>query len=375
MVALTEEVYGNDAYRVLEALLKPVNTYYIRCNTLKISPTELRKRLTDTGLRVYGHPALPEALGIQVDGPFEVSSSNLRIVVDKYTAESVLQGANVYAPGVKNCSSIHTGDRVTVVSEMDDVLANGTAAMNTTDILTFRKGLAVKIENRRYKSPQIRELPEFSEGLLYPQSLAAMTTSHVLDPQEKETILDMNCAPGGKLSHLSQFMQASGKIVGLDRNADKIAQTRRTITNLGCSNVTLAIHDSRYVDADFADMQPDRVLIDPPCSALGLRPKIYDHTKKERVDHLAQYQKQFIKAGSRTVKRGGVVVYSVCTFTMKECERVVEFAEAECGLHTVEQRSFLASKELGKVAEPADLCQRFRPDVDEIGYFIAKFIR
>ncbi len=375
VVALTEEVYGNDAYRVLEALLKPVNTYYIRCNTLKISPTELRKRLTDTGLRVYGHPALPEALGIQVDGPFEVSSSNLRIVVDKYTAESVLQGANVYAPGVKNCSSIHTGDRVTVVSEMDDVLANGTAAMNTTDILTFRKGLAVKIENRRYKSPQIRELPEFSEGLLYPQSLAAMTTSHVLDPQEKETILDMNCAPGGKLSHLSQLMQASGKIVGLDRNADKIAQTRRTITNLGCSNVTLAIHDSRYVDADFADMQPDRVLIDPPCSALGLRPKIYDHTKKERVDHLAQYQKQFIKAGSRTVKRGGVVVYSVCTFTMKECERVVEFAEAECGLHTVEQRSFLASKELGKVAEPADLCQRFRPVVDEIGYFIAKFIR
>ena len=375
MVALTEEVYGNDASDVLEALLKPVNTYYVRCNTLKISPSELRKRLEHRGLRVYSHPVLPEALGIQVDGPFGISSNNLRIVVDKFTAESVLQGANVYAPGVKNCPSIHSGDRVTVVSELGDILANGTAEMNTTDILTFRKGLAVKIENRRYKSPQIRDLPEFSEGLLYPQSLAAMITSHVLDPQGGETILDMNCAPGGKLSHLSQLTQGSGKIVGLDRNADKIAQTRRTMTKLGCSNVTLAIHDSRYVDADFADLKPDRVLIDPPCSALGLRPKIYDHTKRERVDDLAEYQKQFIRAGSRVVKRGGVVVYSVCTFTAKECERVVEFAEEECGLHTVEQKPFLGSKGLGKVGEPANLCQRFRPDVDEIGYFVAKFIR
>ena len=372
VIALTEEVYGKDTRGVLEALLKPVNTYYVRCNTLKISPTELRKRLTNRGLRVHAHDVLPEALGIHVDGPVEISSNNVPIVVDKYTAESVLQGANVYAPGVKNCSSIHTGDRVTVVSEMGDILANGTAAMNTTDILTFRKGLAVKIEDRRYKSPQIRDLPEFSEALLYPQSLAAMITSHVLDPQEGETILDMNCAPGGKLSHLSQLMQASGKIVGLDRNADKIAQTRRTITNLGCSNVTLAIHDSRYVGTDFADMKTDRVLIDPPCSALGLRPKIYDHTKQERVDDLAEYQKQFVKAGSRAVKHGGIIVYSVCTFTTKECERVVEFAEEECGLHTVEQTPFLGSKGLN-IGESGVLCQRFRPDVDEIGYFIAKF--
>jgi len=374
VIALTEEVYGKGARDVLETLLKPVHTYYVRCNTLKISPTELRKRLEDRGLRVYTHPNLPEALGINVEGPFEISSTNLRVVVSKQTAESVLQGANVYAPGVKNCLSIHAGDRVTVVSEIGDILANGTAAMNSTDILTFRKGLAVKIEDRRYKSPQIRDLPEFSEGLLYPQSLAAMITSHVLNPQEEENILDMNCAPGGKLSHLSQLMQASGRILGLDRNADKIAQTRRTITNLGCSNVTLAIHDSRYVDADFADMKPDRVLIDPPCTALGLRPKIYDQTKQQKVDDLAEYQKQFIKAGSRAVKRDGVVVYSVCTFTTKECERVVEFAERECGLHVVEQVPFLGSKGLN-IGESGSLCQRFRPDVDEIGYFIAKFVR
>ena len=375
VVGLSEEVYGRDTSAVLVALSKPVSQYYVRCNTLRISPGDLRERLEARGLSVQAHAILPEALGIRVDGPFEISATKLRLVVDKFTAESVLQGANVYAPGVKDCPSIHTGDHVTVVSELGDILANGTAAMNTTDILTFKKGLAVKVESRRYKSPQIRDLPEFSEGLLYPQSLAAMITSHVLDPQREETILDMNCAPGGKLSHLSELMGASGKVVGLDRNADKIAQTRHTMTKLGCTNVTLAIHDSRYVDQDFADLKPDRVLIDPPCSALGLRPKIYDQTKKERVEDLAAYQKQFIRAGSRVVKRGGVVVYSVCTFTLRECEEVVEFAEEQCGLHTMEQKPFLFSKGLGKIGEPTTLCQRFRPDVDEIGYFIAKFTR
>jgi 16S rRNA (cytosine967-C5)-methyltransferase len=375
VLCLAEEVYGSDTPKIFEALSKPVSTYYLRCNTLKISPSQLQKRLAARGLKVSSHPSIPEALATQVDGPFAITATGTQIIVDKHTSESVLQGANVYAPGVKNCPSLHPGDHVTVVSEMGDILANGTAAMNTNDILTFKKGLAVKIQNRRYEAPQIRELPEFAEGLLYPQSLAAMVTSHVLDPKEGETILDMNCAPGGKLTHLSQLMRSSGKLVGLDRNADKIAQPRRTIASLGCSNVTLSIHDSRYVDVDFADMKPDRVLIDPPCSALGLRPKIYDHATQDKVDNLAEYQKQFIRAGSKVVKPGGVVVYSVCTFTVKECERIVEFAIEECGLHLVEQNPFLGSKGLGKTREPTVLCQRFHPNVHEIGYFIAKFVR
>ena len=375
VVGLTEEVYRGDTPAVLEALPKPVSTYYVRCNTLRISPVELRERLAGRGLKVSQHPAVPEALGIQVDGPFDISPNERRVVVDKNTAESVLQGANVYAPGIKELQSVHSGDYVTVVSEMGDILATGTAVMSTNAILTFRKGLAVKVQNRRYSSPQVRELPEFSEGLLYPQSLAAMVTSHVLDPQEGENILDMNCAPGGKLSHISQLMHNSGKILGLDRNADKIALTRRTIARLGYSNITVSIHDSRYIDVDFTDLRPDRVIIDPPCSALGLRPKIYDLTTQSKVHDLAEYQKQFIKAGSKVVKPGGVLVYSVCTFTTRECERAVEFAESECGLHVVEQKTFLGSKGLQHIIESAAKCQRFHAHVDEIGYFIAKFER
>ena len=367
---LTEEVYGAEAVNVLRSLTEPVRTYYVRCNTIKTSPDQLKRSLEGRGLRVSQHPEIPEALGIQIEGPFDISTAGKQMIVDKHTAESVMQGANVYAPGVVKCQSIRFRDDVTVVSELGDVLATGKALMNTNEILTFRKGLAVDIEHRRYNAPQVRELPEYAHGLLYPQSLAAMVTSHVLDPQNDETVLDMNCAPGGKISHLSQLMRNSGRILGLDRNAEKISSTRKTIAMLGCSNATVSIHDSRYVDVDFAALKPDRVLIDPPCSALGLRPKVYDLTTKKRVNNLADYQKQFIKSASRVVKPEGVIVYSVCTYTIQECEEVVAFAEEECGLHSVEQKPFLTIKTNGET-----VLQRFHPARDEIGYFIAKFQR
>ncbi len=375
LVEITEEVYGHLAPVVLEALTKPVRTYYIRCNSNKVTTKDLQARLEMRGLGVNQHSAIPEALGIEVEGPFDIPSGDQEIVVvDKLTAESVLQGANVYAPGILNCGSLKSGDDVAITSELGDVIASGTALMSANDILTFRKGLAIQVTQRRFKAPQIRELPEFSNGLLYPQSLAAMVTGHVLDPQEGEVVIDMNCAPGGKLSHLSQLMHNSGKLMGFDRNAEKIGRARETVMRLGCANVTLSIHDTRYVHPDF-QLKADRVLIDPPCSALGLRPKIYDHTTLKRVSNLANYQKQFIKAGSKLVRQGGTLVYSVCTYTTQECEQVVDFAERECGLTVVEQKPFLGSKGLSKFAPSGLLCQRFHPILDEIGYFIAKFER
>jgi predicted RNA-binding protein (TIGR00451 family) len=375
VVRIVDEVFRGAGAAVLESLAKPVRTYYVRCNTLKISPVELRSRLERLGLNIEQNPAIPEALGIQVDGPFAVPPTNQKIVVDKRTAESALQGANVYTPGILNCGAMCIGDKVTIVSELGDVIATGQAMLSANDVLTFRKGLAIRVDHGRFIVPHVRELSEFSQGLLYPQSLAAMATVRVLDPKPDETIVDVNCAPGGKLSHISQLMNNSGKVFGFDRNSQKIDQARKNVTILGCRNVVLGIHDSRYLHEDFSDLKADRVLIDPPCSALGLRPKVHDFTTLDRVNHLADYQKQFIKAASEIVRPGGVIVYSVCTFTPQECEQAVKFAEQECALQVVEQNPFLGSKGLFTYGPTGLSCQRFHPHTHEIGYFIAKFLR
>jgi predicted RNA-binding protein (TIGR00451 family) len=375
VVKIMKEVFGSAANAVLEALSKPVRTYYVRCNTLKISPRELIPRLESFGLKVQQNSKIPEALGISLEGPFEVPLNDKKIVVDKHTAESVLQGANVYAPGILNCGSVRFGDEVTIVSEFGEAVGAGKVMMSTNDVLTFRKGLAVRVDHHQFIGPNIRELSEFSEGSLYPQSLAAMVTAHVLDPKPGETIVDMNCAPGGKLSHISQLMDNSGKVFGFDRNPQKIGRARQTLANLGCKNTVLSIHDSRYLHEDLQGFTADRVLIDPPCSALGLRPKIYDFTTMARISGLADYQKQFIKCASKIVKPGGVIVYSVCTFTAQECEEVIKFAEREYGLQVIEQNPFLGSKGLSSYEPTSLLCQRFHPHTHEIGYFIAKFLR
>jgi len=367
-------VFGDEAHQTLQLMANPVHTYYVRCNTLKTSPELLAYRLMNKELEITRLAPLPEAIGISVKGPFQIMPTQSRVTVDKKTTESVLQGANVYAPGILNCGSMRFGDFVTVVSEIGETVAVGKAQMNATDVLTFKKGLAVSVTQRRFHSPQIRELDEFSKGLLYPQSMAAMVAVRVLDPQPGETIVDMNCAPGGKLSHICQLMQNLGRIIGFDRNSPKLHQTRDTVRRLGCTNVVLAIHDSRYLTEDFPDLKSDRVLIDPPCSALGLRPKAYDYTKRERIEHLAAYQRQFVKAASQIVKHKGIVVYSVCTFTLEECEKVVEFAVEKCDLNLVKQNLRLGAPGIG-IFPNSHLCQRFHPAKHEIGYFIAKFVR
>lgn len=370
----TIESYGDESNRVLQSLMEPVRTYYVRCNTHKIPPTELVSILQKRGLEVVQNATVNEALGIVVDRPLNISRTEQSVIVDKKTAESVLQGANIYAPGIVKAGSMHFGDHVTVLSELGDVIANGKAEMNATDVLTFRKGLAISIGNHKFPSLHVRELEEFAAGLLYPQSLAAMVTTRVLNPKAGDTIVDMNCAPGGKICHISQLMKNEGKIYGFDRNARKIRQTREFVSTLGCENVILSIQDSRYLPEDFRELKADRVLIDPPCSALGLRPKVYDFTTQERIENLAAYQKQFIKAASRIVKPGGTIVYSVCTFTIEECERIAEFATQECNLRLVPQEPLLGSPGL-EATKVGALCQRFHPHTHEIGYFIAKFER
>jgi len=375
IVAIVEEVFGDARDDVLEALAKPVSSYYVRCNTLLSSTPELTARLESLGFKVDQNPAIPEALCIHVEGPFDVPLTGKIVVVDKHTAESSLQGADIYAPGILNCGSLRAGDEVTVVSELNEIIASGRAMMSANDVLTFRHGLAVEVDHCRFSGPHIRELPEFSQGFLYPQSLAAMATVRALDPKPRETIVDANCAPGGKLSHISQLMDNSGRVFAFDRNPEKLAQTRLNVTRLRCQNVVLSVHDSRYLDEDFPDLKVDRVLVDPPCSALGIRPKVYDFTTLDRINRLANYQKQFIKSASKIVKPGGVVVYSVCTFTPQECEQVVEFAVRECGLRLTEQNPFLGSHGLSSFEPNSSLCQRFHPHTNEIGYFIAKFLR
>ena len=375
VVRLLEKIYGNDLEKVLRTLRTPGSNYYFRVNTLKTDPHQIVDRFRAKGFQVRMHSKIQEALYIPIEGPLEIPLFEKKVVADKFAAESVLQGAHLYAPGIVRCGGIRRGDRVTIVDEFTQLVGAGIARMSETEILTYRKGLAIEVTHPAYKIPSLRETEEFREGLIYPQSFPAILTGRILDPQPNEYIVDLTCSPGGKLSHICQLTENAGKIVGVDRNEQKISTARENLTRLGCRDVTLIPHDARYFHIDFPETRADRCILDPPCSALGVMPKLYEYASDAEIQALAKYQKQILGAASRVVKPRGTVVYSVCTLTLDECEEVVRFGIEKCGLELEEQKFFFGSEGLTSSLPEAKLTQRFHPHIHGSGYFIASFNR
>ena len=365
-------VYGQELQSILKAMCKPGPRYYLRINTLKISRGELLDRLREVGLDVRADEALEEAIYMPVRGPNKLPKVDKTIIVDKFAAESAMMGSHIYVPGVRRMRGVEAGDEVLVLSERGQPVAFGIARMGEDEFLRAEKGLVVEVVKALYRLPPVRELDEYRLGLLYPQSLPSMLVSRVLAPEPGELVVDMTCAPGGKLSHICQLVRNGAKVMGFDRSKKKISETRSTLARLGCEAAVLKA-DSRYLDIDFPFLtgKTDKVLLDPPCSALGVLPKLYDEKGEKELASLASYQKQFFKVAVRLLRPGGVLVYSVCTMTVEECEENVAFAVEELGLEIDEQPLYLASRGLPSY-HGSELLQRFHPHLHGAGYFIAK---
>jgi len=373
-IAHLDRVYGAEVEEVLKALKRPAERYYFRANRLKLEPAQLAERLRRMGLQVQLDRGVPEALFVHVDGPRTVPSRDKAVVVDKFAAESVLQGAHVYAPGVVNCRKLRVGEVVSVVDEYGQLVGNGIARMDETEILRLRSGLAIEVTEPLYRAPSFRGMKEFEEGLLYPQSLPAMATSLTLDPQPGETIVDIGSSPGGKATHMAALMGNQGTVLAVDRNAEKIERLVETTQRLGAKIIRPVCADGRYLDKDYS-FKADRVCIDVSCSSLGVRPKLFEEATSQEIQALAAYQRQFLPVAHRLLKDGGVLVYSTCTLTLEEDEEMVGEA-LRIGFDLDEAPRMYTLGNSAPFLEGGEVLQRFRPDKDAgPGYFIARLRR
>jgi methyltransferase NSUN6 len=325
--------------------------------------------MTSSGLHAVPHEQLEDAAFLHPHQSKIETDGNI-VEADRVAAEAVQLGAHLYAPGIKRCHGLRPGMKVTVVDGNGTPVGSGVSHQSETSILTYRQGVAIEIKASKTGLPSIMETPWYVDGQVHLQSLPAILTSHVLDPKPGETIVDLNCAPGGKTSHISQLTGNQARIIGFDRNKQKIQKAKEHMQRMGCTNYQLISHDSRYVHLDY-NIKADKVLVDPPCTALGVVPKLAIETTMRNVENSADYQKQFLTAASCITKKHGTIVYSVCTITREECEDVVGFAEKELGLELEEQAPFLAETGFDR----DHLTQRFNPDTHETGYFIARFIK
>ncbi len=362
-------VYNGRLDKVLQSLGAMGPRYYFRLNSLAGSHSEILEDMRFHGLIVGVHETVNDAAYLPVKKTF-VAADGLSVEADRFAAEAVSQGAHLYAAGVRKCQGLRAGMAVTVVDERGTVVGSGVAKQGETSILRYHQGVAVEVLSSQYQLPGFMETSWYKDGLIHLQSLPAMVTCQVLDPKPHEVIVDLNCAPGGKMSYLCQLTNNQARVIGFDRNEQKIGKTQRHLERLKCANYQLISHDSRYAHLDYS-FEADKVLVDPPCTGLGVIPRLSIETTMDDVRNLSSYQKQFLTAAAALVRKGGTIVYSVCTVTGEECEDVVRFAEEKLQLEKVEAVPLIGRPGL----DPEGLTQRFDPEFDGAGYFIARFLK
>jgi len=369
--------YGESrAHQLVHALAKPVRLYSIRVNLLKTSKEELSEFLINEGWDVQIHSQLSMALTVKTKGPKAITyyQKSPRIVIDKIAAESVFVGANLFSAGLVRLPKFRVNDLVSLVSPKDQIVANGIAQTDSKQ--PKGKGIAVKTTESFYSVPSLRELGLFNKGLANSQSIPAMYVTHLLEPKAGERIIDLCAAPGGKSTAAAILAKDKAEIIAIDRSKKRLAKMQQVIANHGIRNIRLIRANSVELVKN-QTIKADKVIVDPSCTAIGVRPKIYDETTFDDILNSASYQKSFIWAAAKVARKGGIITYSTCTTEPEENEKVIAYAVNKLGLKLIEPTLKLGAngEDTGDGLE-LEAMRRFYPDTfDTPGFFVAKLMK
>lgn len=163
-----------------------------------------------------------------------------------------------------------------------------------------------------------------AEGLCAVQDESAGLVTVLADPQPGATVADLCAAPGGKALHAADRMRDEGRIHAYDVHAARLGLVASAAERQGVSIVTTTAADVRALTA--ADIQADLVLLDAPCSGLGVLAKRADLRWNRTPEDLAQLirlQQELLAAAAPLVRPGGVLVYSTCSIDTEENETQV----------------------------------------------------
>ena len=218
------------------------------------------------------------------------------------------------------------------------------------------------------------------DGTLVAQDESSQLVAYVLDPKTDDLILDACAAPGGKTTHIAALIQNRGRIAACDSNSKRLELLRKNAERLTATCIEPFVEDARKLGNLYAD-QFDRVLVDAPCSGLGvLRRKPDARWKKtpESLKNLPKLQMEILESCSKCVMKNGALVYSTCTIEKAENDDVIDEFLAKHPGFIIESAPLYTSRDL--LAKNPSL-MAFRtlklfPTIDGVdGFFIARMKR
>lgn len=222
------------------------------------------------------------------------------------------------------------------------------------------------------KVDQIQNSPSFKAGKWTVQDESAMLVAHVVNPQKGQRVLDMCSAPGGKSMHMAALMENEGEIISCDIHPHKLELIAKNAERLGITIMRPTLQDGTVFCKEW-EGGFDRVLLDAPCSGLGImkrKPDIRLNKTKEDLEDIAAIQRELFKNAVCYLKDDGLLIYSTCTIARSENEEMVREMIETYGLELVNMVDNIPKVLQGDI-ESKGMLQILPYVADTDGFFIA----
>lgn len=400
----------DDLRRFMQAIKIPSRHFYFRINLTKMTPESIgtQLHLINPKFQPKLHP-IPNILSTEIIGPMQRSPSEKRIYCNKFAAESILMGADLFLPGVKTIPNrFGRGEKLAIhfepdkkssfqYTETETYLANGTSVLSSQEFPQHTKGIFIKNTEPQFQGINFRENPLFQSGIISEHSFPPIIATNafidlLFQTRQEETaqIIDLCSAPGHKTAAMAEYGAWKNKcqskalkwlhLLSIDRSPNRLEHLQQNIHRLELQNINIIAMHLEQALHEYPNLPQsgDFVILDPPCSALGNRPKLFIDQSAENLTNYVTNQQRLLKYADKYVKQGGYLMYNTCTIPREENEDMIaDFITKNPyqiipipTLYRKYGKSGLPTPTLSKAESDAFL--RFYPDIEDgMGYFIA----
>lgn len=227
-------------------------------------------------------------------------------------AESILAANNRHPPFMLRINVLH-GSRDAYLARLVEQQISALPAAVSNTAIVLEKPLAVE------------QLPGFAQGDVSVQDCAAQLAAGLLDVQPGQRVLDICAAPGGKTAHILETQPQLQELLAVDVDACRLQRVHENLQRLHLKAQLLAA-DAAHPEAWWDGRAFQRILLDAPCSALGVirrHPDIKLLRRPEDIAQLAALQQNILDAAWDLLAPGGVLLYATCSILKQENENQI----------------------------------------------------
>ncbi len=219
----------------------------------------------------------------------------------------------------------------------------------------------------------------YKEGYYSIQDDSSMLVAEIVEPTPGMTVLDATAAPGGKTLYLAEIMQNKGRIIATDLYEQRLKLITEQAERLDITIVETHVCDANNLKDNYGPIF-DRILLDAPCSGLGVlrrKPELKWRLREAEILELAAIQLELLNNLAPLLKKGGIFVYSTCTLAQEENQDVIKAFLAENTDYQLDSQ--LADLINAKIVEKAELepgmLQLLPHYFNSDGFFISRMVK